>query len=99
MDLMDEVTYTDWVLDRHPGATLTEAVLGIVSEAGEVAQVKRKHMAALDEQARADMALELGDVLHYLVLAADRLDLSMSDIMHLNIVKLEMRDKGAVHRG
>ena len=37
-----QMTYDEWVLSRHPRATLTEAVLGIVSEAGEVAQVRRK---------------------------------------------------------
>jgi hypothetical protein len=33
---MNGEQYTRWVAKRHSDATLTEAVLGIVSEAGEV---------------------------------------------------------------
>lgn len=85
--------YSEWVLSRHPNATLTEAVLGLVSEAGEVAQVKRKHMAALDEKARADMIEELGDTLHYMVRLAGLLGVTLAELAEGNVSKLEMRDQ------
>lgn len=89
---MNGEQYTRWVVKRRSDATLTEAVLGIVSEAGEVAQVRRKHMQELTKDERNHMILELGDVMFYMALAAAELDVSLEEIMKCNMYKLIARD-------
>ena len=78
-------------------------VLGLVGEAGEIAEKIKKlirdengDLARLD---RDDMAAELGDVLWYTAVLADFLDLSLTDIAHRNVDKLADRQRRAVIGG
>lgn len=86
--------YSEWVKARHPYESTTQAVLGLVSEAGEVAQVRRKCTGALDEASRADMIEELGDTLHYMVRLASLMGVTLSELADRNVSKLEARDRG-----
>src|SRR4029079_3977266 len=62
---------------------LLHLVLGLVGESGEVAEKFKKWIRALDSDEsridRADIAKELGDVLWYVAVLADYLDLSLHD--------------------
>lgn len=78
-------------------------VLGLVGEAGEIAEkvkklVRDKHsdLAQLD---RDDMAAELGDVLWYTAVLANFLGLSLDDVAQRNIEKLADRQRRAVLGG
>lgn len=84
--------YSEWVKARHPYESTTQAVLGLVSEAGEVAQVLRKHPYAMSDEAARDMILELGDVLHYATLAAVLLGTTVPDVYAENVLKQTERD-------
>jgi NTP pyrophosphatase (non-canonical NTP hydrolase) len=73
------------------GQRLMEGLIGMNSEAGEALDFWKKaefQGHKLDEKA---IALELGDVLWYLVEAADALGYSLEEIMKMNIEKLKKR--------
>lgn len=78
--------------------------LGIAGEAGEVADEMKKELGHGHDRDRAKMAKELGDVLWYTAVLADRYGYSLSDIATLNINKLKARYpqgftvEGSIHR-
>lgn len=63
------------------------AALGIGGEAGEVQELLKKHFRDAHDPGE-DLKLELGDLLHYLVVIAQSYDLTLA----ANIAKLEARD-------
>ena len=74
-------------------------VLGLVGEAGEVAEkikkVLRDNNGVIDEAKKQEISKELGDVLWYLAQVAFELGLSLEDVACLNIEKLNSRkDRG-----
>ena len=78
-------------------------VLGLVGEAGEIAEKVKKlvrdknsDLALLD---RDDMAAELGDVLWYTAVLASFLGLSLDDVAQRNVDKLADRQLRAVIGG
>jgi NTP pyrophosphatase (non-canonical NTP hydrolase) len=82
---------------------LLHLVLGLVGESGEVAEKFKKWVRDLDSDEaridRADIAKELGDVLWYLAVLADYLDLSLDDIATTNLAKLASRQGRGVLGG
>jgi len=77
--------------DRTHEQQLANAALGLTGEAGEVAEVIKKHLfhaTPLDEEA---LAKELGDCLWYIGAFATVLGLSLDDIAQRNIDKLRKR--------
>lgn len=91
---MDLNKYMQIVRGRHAVVSLVEASLGLASEAGEVAQIIRKHEYESHGIKPGSLALELGDVLHYLVQACDYLGISLEELAALNAVKMKALDKG-----
>ena len=75
-----------------PEEDITHAILGLVGEAGEVVEVYKKGRyykgKQLDEVA---LATELGDVLFYLTVIANKAGYSLKDLMLLNTNKLRKR--------
>lgn len=77
--------------DRTHEQQLANAALGLTGEAGEVAEVIKKHLfhaTPLDQEA---LVKELGDCLWYLGALATVLGLSLDDIAQRNIDKLRRR--------
>ena len=81
------------------GDTFQYPVLGLLAEAGEVADKLKKHIrdrqlykpSDLDEGQKQELAKELGDVLWYLSQLATELGADLGDIAEKNIEKLYSR--------
>jgi len=105
--VMDLQTYQTRaaVTARYPdvGSNPIYPTLGLCGEAGEVAdkvkKVLRDHDGRFSEEIRADLALELGDVLWYLARLASELDLDMAAIAEANLAKLASRAERNVIAG
>lgn len=78
-------------------------VLGVVGEAGEIAEKFKKitwHKAGdVSENDKEELKKELGDVLWYLTVLADALGYTITDVAKLNLDKLESRKSRGVLRG
>lgn len=68
---------------------------GLGGETGEVLELLKKHVRD-DVLDRDELALELGDVLHYLTRIGQQFGFELQEIMALNMAKLAKR---AVERG
>ena len=72
---------------------LYENVLGLVGEAGEVAEKIKKRIRDYDRFSDEDMIKELGDVLFYTFALANLFKGSLRHVIEQNIRKLDSRQK------
>jgi len=70
---------------------LSNAALGLAGEAGEVADMMKKHLFHSHPLDRDEMVKELGDCLWYVAAMATALDIPLSEIGERNIAKLRKR--------
>ncbi len=70
---------------------LTHAIMGLISETGEFADQYKKWIFYGQTLDTLNLQEELGDILWYVALACNALDVEMSDIMEANIAKLRKR--------
>ena len=77
-------------LDVDPGELLNGA-LGLTGEAGEVADMVKKHIFHKHQLDRFELVKELGDVCWYLALICHALNVSLEEVMDLNVKKLKER--------
>ena len=84
-------------------AWLTYPALGLVGEAGEIAEHAKKAIrddaGTISDQRRAAMAKELGDVLWYVAGLASELGLDLDQIAQENLEKLLSRQRRGVLSG
>jgi NTP pyrophosphatase (non-canonical NTP hydrolase) len=111
------MTFEDYAVSAmqtaiYPGA-LVYPVLGLVGEAGEVAEKLKKYFrdgehddTALEEpmiemrsRMRHEIAKELGDVLWYVTAVANDIGYQLEEIAELNLEKLQDRDRRDQLRG
>lgn len=85
-------TYMSDLSGRH---VMTNGALGLCGEAGEVADIVKKHLYPSkvgDGEATAQRLIaELGDVLWYVSILCTALGVSMGEVAERNIVKLAER--------
>ncbi len=77
--------------DRTHEQQLANAALGLTGEAGETAELIKKHLFHATPLDRNAMVKELGDCLWYIAAFATVLDIPMSEIADRNIEKLKRR--------
>ena len=70
---------------------LVNAALGLCGEAGEAADMIKKHIFHNHELDRDSLIKELGDVAWYIAEAATALGVSLEDVFRKNIEKLQKR--------
>ena len=77
--------------------------LGLVGEAGEIAnkvkKIMRDNSGKVTKQAKADIFDELGDVLWYCASLADELGVNLEDVAGNNLIKLADRLKRGKIKG
>lgn len=96
------------MMDRIASSTkhvdLLHAALGLTSESGEFCDALKKAFAYGRELDRVNLAEELGDIMWYIGLACDALDVTLESVCEANIAKLQKRypekfaDRGAETR-
>lgn len=87
----------------NQGQNIVYPSLGLVGEAGEVAEkvkkVIRDNEGVLTDPTRETIALELSDVCWYVAVLAQELDYSLEEIMQMNLDKLASRAERGVLSG
>lgn len=82
---------------------LFHLLLGLVGESGEIAEKMKKMVRDHDSDEtkidRADIEKELGDVLWYVAVLADYLDIKLDTVASHNLAKLADRQKRNVLGG
>ena len=82
---------------------LVYTILGLASEAGEVAgkykKIIRDKNGIIDEEAREMFISEVGDVLWYVAAVAKELGVNLSYVSHKNLEKLNSRKQRGVLGG
>ena len=101
-DSLSLTDYQNWAnktgtFDLQNISTLYYVTLGLVGEAGEVAEkvkkILRNQKGKITPENKADLLLELGDVLWYMSQFARILGFTLNDVGLLNILKLQDRAK------
>jgi len=98
----DLAAYSQWVEGKIITKGMTrqvENILGLVGEAGEVAEKLKKSLrdgAVLDKEG---MIKELGDVLFYVAACANFYGSTLEKVANLNMKKLNSRKKRGVLQG
>ena len=70
---------------------LVNGIMGLNGESGEAIDIVKKSLYQGHKFDRTALVKELGDVLWYLALCADALDVSLEDIAEKNVDKLRKR--------
>jgi len=87
----------------NKGANLVYPALGLVGEAGEVAEKVKKVIrdggGVLTDPVRDAIAKEMGDVFWYLAALALEIDYSLEEILSMNLEKLSSRKERGVLGG
>jgi NTP pyrophosphatase (non-canonical NTP hydrolase) len=91
------------IFNKDPLMDKTIWAMGISGEAGEVLEKWKKIVAYNDgivtEQDKQEIKKELGDVIWYVALMAHSLNLSLEEIILLNVEKLADRKERGVQKG
>ncbi len=72
-------------------STLAVLALGVAGEAGEVADLIKKHVGHGHQLDKDKLVKELGDVLYYVATLADAVGVPLSEVAAKNIAKLRVR--------
>ncbi len=80
-------------------SNLEYPTLGLAGEAGEVAnivkKIQRDHGGVINDEIRAKLKDELGDVLWYISACSDELGLTLAEVAEFNVQKLAKRHNRA----
>jgi NTP pyrophosphatase (non-canonical NTP hydrolase) len=93
----------DTAIYPNKGANIVYPTLGLVGEAGEVAEKVKKIIRDSDgvmtDAQREQIAKELSDVCWYVAAVAHELDYSLDEIFDINLSKLSSRKERGVLSG
>ena len=77
--------------ERSRSDRLANWALGLIGEAGEIAEEMKKHLYHEHELDHAALVKELGDVLWYLAVLAEEVGVELEEVAATNIAKLRRR--------
>lgn len=95
-------SYSQWVEGKiitEGNDRLIENTLGLVGEAGEVAEKIKKMIRDNKKVTNGEIALEIGDVLFYAAALGNYLGYTFDEIIEMNVNKLDSREKRGVLQG
>ena len=81
------------------GNPLNYYYLGLAEEAGEVAGLRKRFLRDEGNTDHNKLTKELGDVLWYLSMIADKYNIDLEDIAVANLIKLSDRKKRGMIKG
>jgi NTP pyrophosphatase (non-canonical NTP hydrolase) len=97
---MNAIEYSLWVEHKimtHGSDRLIENVLGLVGEAGEIAEKVKKQVRDDSAVTKEQMIKELGDVLFYVTALANHYGSDLHEVLRINVDKLNSRqDRGVL---
>ena len=99
---MNTTEYSQWVEGKivtEGQERLIENTLGLVGEAGEVAEKVKKMIRDNRKVAPMDIIKELGDVVFYCAALANHVGYDLTMVVDINVVKLNDRQKRGVISG
>lgn len=94
--------YSDWVEKKiltHGDERLVENTLGLVGEAGEVAEKVKKLIRDASKYNNEEIIKELGDVVFYATALANIYGKGLQEVIDLNIKKLDDRQQRGKLKG
>ncbi len=94
--------YSYWVermIVTEGDTRLVENTLGLVGEAGEVAEKVKKYLRDNTKVSQKDIVKELGDVIFYATALANYFYSNLPEVMEANMDKLNSRAKRGVIKG
>tara|TARA_R110001606_G_scaffold172292_2_gene318473 strand:- start:635 stop:994 length:360 start_codon:yes stop_codon:yes gene_type:complete len=100
--LPEEDKYSEWVEGKiiTKGDTrLVENTLGLVGEAGEVAEKVKKLLRDSSRLDKDDIVKELGDVVFYATALANYFGSNLQRVLEVNVAKLDDRAQRGVIKG
>mgnify|MGYP003112955711 FL=1 len=100
--MLDMKQYSEWVEGKimtEGQARYFENVLGLVGEAGEVAEKIKKQLRDDTEVASEEIQRELGDVLFYVAALSNLYGSNLEAVAKMNLDKLNDRQKRGVLKG
>ena len=99
---MNTTEYSQWVEGKivtEGHERLIENTLGLVGEAGEVAEKVKKMIRDGNKVAPMDIIKEIGDVVFYCAALANHVGYDLSTVVDINVVKLNNRAVRGVIKG
>lgn len=96
------MSYSYWVEDKivtEGDTRLVENTLGLVGEAGEVAEKIKKYLRDNSYVSQKEIVKELGDVVFYATALSNYFYSNLEEVMQVNMDKLDDRAKRGVIRG
>ena len=96
------IDYSYWVEDKivtEGDTRLIENTLGLVGEAGEVAEKIKKYLRDDGKISQKEIIKELGDVVFYATALSNYFYSNLSEVMQTNMDKLNDREKRGMIKG
>ncbi len=96
------MSYSYWVEDKivtEGDTRLVENTLGLVGEAGEVAEKVKKYLRDDTKVSQKEIVKEIGDVIFYATALSNYFYSNLEEVMQVNMDKLDDRAKRGVIKG
>jgi NTP pyrophosphatase (non-canonical NTP hydrolase) len=96
------MSYSYWVEDKivtEGDTRLVENTLGLIGEAGEVAEKIKKYLRDDTKVSQKEIVKEIGDVIFYATALSNYFYSNLEEVMQVNMDKLDDRAKRGVIKG
>jgi NTP pyrophosphatase (non-canonical NTP hydrolase) len=96
------MSYSYWVEDKivtEGDTRLVENTLGLIGEAGEVAEKIKKYLRDDTKVSQKEIVKEIGDVVFYATALSNYFYSNLEEVMQVNMEKLDDRAKRGVIKG